>query len=309
LLDGQVLTWDADLGKWVNATPPGAAFDYVESSPLDIGQFMAWNGDEWTNESLPVATESSLGLVQPDNHTITIEDGVISAVSGGGGSSGANPTATAGPAAVDGSASTFMRSDGAPAVQVGSSSQKGILQVDGSTITAASGVISAAAGANPSATAGTSAVNGSAATFMRSDGAPAVQVGSSSQKGLLQVDGSTIVAASGVISAPSLPLSLNSQTANYTTVLGDAQGIVSHPTSDNNARTFTIDSNADVAYPVGTTITFVNEINTLTIAIASDTMYLAGGSSTGSRTLGAWGIATALKVAATTWLISGTNLT
>src|SRR6185312_6195265 len=57
----------------------------------------------------------------------------------------------------------------------------------------------------------------------------------------------------------------NSQSANYTTVLGDAGKHIYHPSGDNNARTFTIDSNANVAYPVGTTITFVNEINTLTI--------------------------------------------
>lgn len=58
---------------------------------------------------------------------------------------GANPTATAGPAAVNGTAPTFMTSDSAPAVQIGSSSQKGLLQVDGTTIKAASGVISALA--------------------------------------------------------------------------------------------------------------------------------------------------------------------
>lgn len=62
----------------------------------------------------------------------------------GGGASGANPTATAGPTAVNGVAATFMRSDGAPAVQQGSSSQKGIVQVDGTTITESSGVISTA---------------------------------------------------------------------------------------------------------------------------------------------------------------------
>jgi hypothetical protein len=62
---------------------------------------------------------------------------------GAGGGTGANPTATAGPAAVNGVATTFLRSDGAPAVQLGSNSQKGIVQVDGTTISASSGVISA----------------------------------------------------------------------------------------------------------------------------------------------------------------------
>lgn len=62
-----------------------------------------------------------------------------------GGSTGANPTASAGPTAVNGSAGTFMRSDGAPAVQQGTSGQKGIVQVDGQTILAASGIISVSA--------------------------------------------------------------------------------------------------------------------------------------------------------------------
>ena len=101
----------------------------------------------------------------------------------------------------------------------------------------------------------------------------------------------------------------NSQSAAYTTVLADAGKHILHPTADNNARTFTIDSNANVAYPTGTLITFVNQINTVTIAITSDTMTLAGTSSTGSRTLAAGGIATALKLASTSWLISGVGLT
>jgi hypothetical protein len=59
---------------------------------------------------------------------------------------GANPTATAGSAAVNGSASTFMRSDGAPALPVASSSVFGIAKVDNTTITASGGVISAVGG-------------------------------------------------------------------------------------------------------------------------------------------------------------------
>jgi hypothetical protein len=47
----------------------------------------------------------------------------------------------------------------------------------------------------------------------------------------------------------------------------------------------------------------------VTIAITSDTLRLAGGTSTGTRTLAANGMATAVKVAATTWYINGTGLT
>ena len=47
----------------------------------------------------------------------------------------ANPTATAGPTAINGIAGTFMRSDAAPAIQKGSASQLGIVKPDGITIT------------------------------------------------------------------------------------------------------------------------------------------------------------------------------
>lgn len=105
---------------------------------------------------------------------------------------------------------------------------------------------------------------------------------------------------------PGIPV-LN-KTANHTTILGDAQKLLRHPVADNNPRTFTIDSNANVAYPVGTCLTFINEINTLTIAITADTLVMAGSGSTGSRSLAANGIATAVKVDTTRWYISGTGL-
>lgn len=48
---------------------------------------------------------------------------------------------------------------------------------------------------------------------------------------------------------------------------------------------------------------------TLTIAITTDTMRLSPGGTTGSRTLAANGIATAIKITATEWIISGSGLT
>lgn len=103
----------------------------------------------------------------------------------------------------------------------------------------------------------------------------------------------------------------NSQSAAYTTVLTDSGKHILHPSADTTARTFTIDSNANVAYSIGTAITFVNQHSggVITIAITSDTMRLAGTGSTGNRTLAADGIATALKITSTEWIISGTGLT
>lgn len=105
-----------------------------------------------------------------------------------------------------------------------------------------------------------------------------------------------------------VPITQNSQSTAYTLVLSDAGKHILHPTADDNARTFTIPANASVAYPTGTAITFVNQINTVTIAITSDTLTLAGAGTTGSRTLAANGMATALKIASTSWIISGTGL-
>ena len=104
-------------------------------------------------------------------------------------------------------------------------------------------------------------------------------------------------------------LGQNSKSADYTTVLSDAGKHILHPVADNSARTFTIDANGTVAYPIGTTITFVNLINTVTISITTDTLILAGAGTTGNRTLAANGIATALKVEAQKWIIGGTGIT
>lgn len=103
---------------------------------------------------------------------------------------------------------------------------------------------------------------------------------------------------------------LTSRSADYTLVLADAGKGTLHPASDANARTFTIPANASVAFPVGTAHTFVNETSqVVTIAITSDTLVLAGTTTTGSRSLAENGVATALKVTATKWIVSGAGLT
>jgi hypothetical protein len=103
----------------------------------------------------------------------------------------------------------------------------------------------------------------------------------------------------------------NSQSAAYTLVLADAGKHILHPAADTTARIFTIPANGSVAYTIGTAITFINQNagGVITIAITTDTMRLAGAGTTGSRTLAANGVATAVKITATEWIISGTGLT
>jgi len=103
---------------------------------------------------------------------------------------------------------------------------------------------------------------------------------------------------------------VNSQSAAYTLVLADAGKTILHPSSDANARTFTIPANGSVAYATGTVLTFINMTSqVVTIDITTDTMYLAGTGSTGSRSLAQYGIATAVKIDSTNWVISGNGLT
>jgi hypothetical protein len=102
----------------------------------------------------------------------------------------------------------------------------------------------------------------------------------------------------------------NSQSAAYTLVLADAGKHIFHPSTDANARTYTIPANSSVAYPIGTAITFINMTSqVVTIAITTDTMYLSAAGTTGSRSLAQYGSATAIKITSTNWLISGSGLT
>lgn len=115
---------------------------------------------------------------------------------------------------------------------------------------------------------------------------------------------STAIAATGTIAADSIGfrgLPQNAQTASYTLALADAGKHISNTTGG-----FVIPANASVAFPVGTTIVlFNNSGSTQTISITSDTLRQAGTSNTGSRTLAVYGLATCVKVASTTWVVSG----
>lgn len=76
-------------------------------------------------------------------------------------------------------------------------------------------------------------------------------------------------------------------------------------------HTLTIDSNANLALPIGFTFSIDNGAGAgvVSIVITSDTLVLAGAGTTGTRTLAANGFCTARKSAATVWKINGTGLT
>lgn len=114
----------------------------------------------------------------------------------------------------------------------------------------------------------------------------------------------------GGFSVGYLDIPQNSQSADYTLVLADSGKHIYHPSTDATARAWTIPANSSVAFPVGTAITFINGLGAgaITISITTDTLVLAGSGSTGSRSLLPPGVATAVKVAPTVWVISGQGI-
>jgi hypothetical protein len=98
----------------------------------------------------------------------------------------------------------------------------------------------------------------------------------------------------------------NTQNGTYGLVLSDAGKIIL--VTAGGPFTHTIPANASVAFPVGTVVTWYNGGSSLSIAITSDTLRLAGVGTTGTRTLATEGIATAVKITSTVWMISGTGL-
>lgn len=155
-----------------------------------------------------------------------------------------------------------------------------------------------------------------AKTFGTAGGAVSKFKLAGSTSGSMTLDAPAVASGTAVLPSNAgnigyLEVPQNSQSAAYTTVMADSGKHLLHPSADTAARTFTIDSNANVAYPIGTAITIVNQngAGVITISITSDTMRLAGAGTTGSRTLAANGIATALKITSTEWIISGTGLT
>lgn len=102
----------------------------------------------------------------------------------------------------------------------------------------------------------------------------------------------------------------NSQGASYNVLLADTGRHLYHAIGQ-AAATYTIPTNANVPFSVGAAITFINfSANAVTVAVTStDTLYLSSAGTTGNRTLAQYGIATAVKITSTSWIISGSGLT
>ncbi len=129
----------------------------------------------------------------------------------------------------------------------------------------------------------------------------------------MQIDGNgNIIASNGtgsLVGPIYAGIPQNIQNATYAIVLTDANKNIHK--SGGIAHTDTLPANASVAFPIGTAITFTVAAGAanLTLAITTDTLLWSPSGTTGSRTIAANGVATALKITATSWVLTGTGIT
>jgi hypothetical protein len=122
------------------------------------------------------------------------------------------------------------------------------------------------------------------------------------------LDQDITITATGTIAADTIGyrgLPQNAQTSAYTLALSDAGKHISITTGG-----VVVPANSSIAFPIGSTVIVYNDsAGSQNITITTDTMYLAGTATTGTRALAQRGLATLVKVAATTWVASGAGLT
>jgi hypothetical protein len=99
----------------------------------------------------------------------------------------------------------------------------------------------------------------------------------------------------------------NLQTASYTVTATDVGKQIYVTVS---SQTITIPANATLPFPIGTMINITTAPGiTTSVAVTTDALYWMGTTgTTGTRTLAAYGTCTLVKVASTTWYISGIGL-
>jgi hypothetical protein len=143
----------------------------------------------------------------------------------------------------------------------------------------------------------------------------------STHKALVACDGTNVIfplaalpdeATIGEYVAGYRDIPQNSQSADYTLVAADAGKHIYHPSADTTLRTWTIPDNGTVPFRIGTAVTFINDASAGSILLtidSPDVLTFAENGSTGTRTISPNGVCTAVKVAATRWMLSGTNVT
>ena len=282
--NGYVLTSNGTTASWAAASSSSGT---VTSVAATVPSFLSITGS-------PITTSGTLAISY---------SGTALPIANGGTNTTATPTAggvtygtgTAQAYSAAGTIGQVLTSNGASAPSWTTIGGTGTVTSVAATVPAFLSV-----SGSPITTNGTLAISYSGTALPVANGGTGTTTGSLVN---CTVDGTNAV---GYLNVPQ-----NAQGGSYTLVASDAGKHIYN--ASGSGVTYTIPAATSVAYPIGTVISFINLGGSLTIAINTDTMYLAGTGTSGSRTLAQFGIATATKLFGTSsggvWIISGSNLT
>ena len=277
LTNGQGIAYNSGISKWVNYTipPPGsstlAGDTDVSLSALVNGQFLTYSSvaGKWINSATAIST--ALATCTDVDLTSLIDGELL---------------------VYDATTSKWINR------------VAGYLPTTGGTITGSlgvDGVLQDSTGATGSAGQVLTVNAGATGTLWASG---ATGSGSTGATGATGATGSGSTGATGATGATgSEGVSVNPQTSsNYTTVLGDANQLVT--LSYATACTFTIPTNASVAYPTGTTLSVI-QLGTgqITLTPASDAVTIDTPSSLTSRAQ--YSTIAVVQVSANVWVATG----
>lgn len=124
---------------------------------------------------------------------------------------------------------------------------------------------------------------------------------------------SNVAAYTGNISAKVAGLSIGylevPQVASGNVTLALADSGKHFYSTSSNPTTISIPTNANVAFPIGTAITIVNQgTGNITVNRGTTDLYLSGNATSASRTISTYGMVGLLKVATDTWFINGNGV-
>jgi hypothetical protein len=122
------------------------------------------------------------------------------------------------------------------------------------------------------------------------------------------VRGDEYVILSQLIQVMNLTVPQVLKNANATLDLASTGKHWYHSPADTSARSWTIPPQADVAFPDGHIVTFVNDNPTYAVNIVQGsgvTLYLVGPYTTGNMTINPGGACTLLRVGENRWAVSG----
>ena len=294
---GTGITIPAGKTMWVYSDGVNVVDVVTRLSSLTLGTALAV-ADGGTGSNTPAGARTNLGVPATDG---TGASGTWAINVSGSASSASTATSATTAGSVTNSV-TFSNTGGAA---VGSTFNGSAARtVDYSTVGAPKADGTGASGTWDINISGTAATATSATT---ADTATTTANLSSGTASNTSFDANNTVTDTGTISAASpgfRGIPQNSQTASYTLTLTDAGKHISITTGG-----VIVPSNGSVAFPVGTTVVlFNNSSSSQNVTITTDTLRWAGTTSTGTRTLAAYSLATLIKVASTTWVISGAGV-